>query len=68
MEQLQGVSLSVTILGVTSEIHGARAYHCANWHVFTLIAPRGSLLSSQRQSDCNVVNDEGLGPTSPFHD
>ena len=39
IEPMEGVCLSATIQGVTSEIHGVSAYHCADWHIFALIAP-----------------------------
>ena len=43
VEQMDRVSLSVTIRGAASEIHGASAYHCTNWQIFTVIAPLGSV-------------------------
>ena len=39
VEPMENVQLSVTFNGVPSQIHGVSAYHCQNWHVFTLIFP-----------------------------
>ena len=37
VEPMEGVRLSATINNVASEIHGVSAYHCTNWHIFTVI-------------------------------
>jgi len=59
VQPMQGVCLSVTIRGVASEVHGASVYHCANWHVFAVIAPRGSLGPPEMVTVSSVTNERG---------
>ena len=48
VEPMEGVSLSATIKNVASEIHGVSAYHCTNWHIFTVIASISSIRDWER--------------------
>jgi hypothetical protein len=48
VEPMESVRLSATVNGVTSEVHGVSAYHCTNWHLFTVIGSRMSPEPSER--------------------
>jgi hypothetical protein len=61
VEPIEGVRLSVTINGVQSEVHGVSAYRCRQFHIFTLIAPLGSLSPSERTGTLDLA-DEGARP------
>ena len=48
VEPVHGVRLSVTINGIPSDVHGVSVFRCSSWHLFILIAPRGSLGPSEK--------------------
>lgn len=65
IEPIEGVRLSASICGAVSCIHGVSAFHCSNWHVFTIFVPLGISVPPEIDTQRPVWPERGLSPISP---